>query len=223
MLSWRGKYGNLTYAQLIDQVYTDDDDTDIQFINENNVIMENVFIQPNGFCTKMTDFDVDQELQLTSNSNLKFFIVDPLMDNPIWIEKHAFSGDTIESIRIHYTGEDDLYEMKAYTVKVYIEDHSLQKGIACTEYESQNCNYEDCVINEFKKHLEPRLGCLPEWIPSQNVCTEPVAVDDQTFKDFGLVTSQIINGRSVSMLSACLPPCIQVKIISVGLLHAITS
>ena len=209
MLSWRGKYDNLTYAQLINEVYTDDDDTDIKITNGNNVTMESVFIQPNGFCTKMTDFDVDKELELISTSNLKFFIVDPLTDNTIWIEKHSFSGDTIESIRM-YEHEGALYEMKAYTVKVSVVDHSLQKGVTCTDYRAENLRYEDCVKNEFKKILEPKFGCLPEWISTENPCTEPITVDDKTYDDFQLVTYQMIYSRRVSMISACLPPCFQV-------------
>ena len=209
-MSWRGKYDNLTYAELIDQVYTDDNDTDIQITNGNNATMENLFIQPNGFCTKMTDFDIFKELELTSKSNLKFFIVDPLTDNKIWIEKHAFYGDNIESIRHLDAEAENGYEMKAYTIKISVEDHSHQKGITCTDYRSENSKYEHCVVNEFKKYLEPKFGCLPEWIPSENPCTEPVAVDDQTYEDFKMVTYQMIYSRHVSMISACLPPCFQV-------------
>ena len=47
-------------------------ETDVRFFDEKmNVTIEPVLIQPNGFCKKMSDFDVMKDIDITSDSNLR--------------------------------------------------------------------------------------------------------------------------------------------------------
>lgn len=168
--------------------------------------MEDVFIQPDAFCSKMTDFDVEQEIEMSGKLSLRFVVTDPLSENDVWINKLHFSGDEIDTIRTN----EKLYEMKAYTVKVTVQDHSFHKDSTCFDYSAIHSSYGECVLNKFKENLGVKLGCLPEWISKENPCQETVAIDDQTFEEFRLLTYELLYSRRVTMCSGCLPPCIQV-------------
>ena len=203
-MSWRGQYNNLTFDELKDYVYTVND-TDIEVLN-NNVKMEDVFIQPDAFCTKMTDFDVEQEIEMSGKLSLRFVVTDPLTENDVWINKLHFSGDEIDTIR----KSEELYEMRAYTLQVTVRDNTFHKDSTCFDYSAIQSSYRECVLNQFKKNLGDKLGCLPEWISKENPCQGTVAIDNQTFEKFKLLTYELMYSRRVTMCSGCLPPCIQV-------------
>lgn len=58
----------------------DVNDTDVRFTDEKlNVTIESVFIQPNGFCKKLSDFDVMKGIDFISDSDLRWIHFDHLL------------------------------------------------------------------------------------------------------------------------------------------------
>ena len=225
LTSWKGKYGNMTSTELLQELYEADYSRYRAFtkkmeINGNMIITkldDKVdFILPFGYCMKVDP--MVKGITITGTNRTTLLLVDPFMNNGIRVtemdnSKHEFGP----------TGEDT-FDAYQYLMKLSVHDKSIDDGKTCTDYTKHGNSYGKCIQDVLEEHLMQSYGCLPPWITKEQgkICGKDMDVEIQDMEAVGKIMPEIldlIKGLELDMFKICLPPCITMHVHMKELLH----
>ena len=165
-ISWKGKFHNQTYLQLQQKLY-ENNYTSLSIDNYSGLLngsskSEDIFLLTRGFCKKITQSNSARYSIQTTGKNF-LLIVDPYKISRLTIKEVDNSrfdfGPTNEDLG-HYTY--DTYDMQCT-----LNNHNIEDGTNCANYENLNSSFEACVEKKLKEIALQSFGCLPPWFPQQ--------------------------------------------------------
>ena len=152
--SWKGKYGNVTYNQLVELLYHYDY---TKFTTKNSKSKTQFLPLHDGYCKRLSNPQVKDEIKSPEKKIL--LIVDPFRESKLRIREMLNAniefGPTYEN---YFSGAQ-------YLLKYTIYDKSIHVGSTCENYEANNSSYEECVQLKLEKSFISSYGCLPPWFP----------------------------------------------------------
>ena len=112
------------------------------------------------------------------------------------------------------------YDRQIYSLSLE-EVHRLEESGECTNYgeTAQFKTYADCVADEQKRIFKPIIGCTPPWttdLDDEDACNRRITLDTDTYDLYTDKYFQLRNRIEFSSMvqhsSACLKPCLEVKV-----------
>ena len=157
-ISWKGKFGNLTYHQLQQKLY---ENNYTGFLNTSSK-SKDIFVITEGFCKKLIQTNSAQYEIFTRGNNF-LLIVDPNRVGRLRIKE-------MDNSRIEYGPTDEAkghYTYDSYEIRFTLHNQDIQDGTNCVNYENLNSSYEDCVESKLRDISLRSYGCLPPWFPQK--------------------------------------------------------
>ena len=165
-----------------------------------------VFIQPDGVCRKLLNYDYISNLQIQTKQHIRIHIVDSNTDNDVRIEASEVYGGPLELIP---QMNIEKYELKVFQIQLKIQ-HDLKDGDTCTDYAKMNSSYQKCFEDLLEMKLQTVLDCVPPWMPLRyhNVCNKSIAsLNKSTLNEYYTDMTDFFVRRNVDMLNECKIPC----------------
>ena len=152
--SWKGKYGNVSFNQLVELLYHYDY---THFTSDNSKSETRFLPLHDGYCKQLTNPQVKDKIK--SPKKKIILIVDPFRGSKLRIR-------TMPNANIEFGPTYENYFSGAqYLLKYTMYDKSIHEGSTCKNYEATNSSYEDCVQMKLMKSFMSSYGCLPPWFP----------------------------------------------------------
>ena len=205
-ISWNGKYGNQTFNEVQNIIFSHDYKDFVYQTADNGVedtwrdaVAEEIFEIRFGLCKKSKKTKKGMNFRVTKNSFL--YIDDPekTMDFRISSSSTKFKFGPTTNNR---------FDGHLYQVQIILHDSSIFDGVTCTNYAAKNSTYGQCIQNELKQEMESWYGCLAPWF-SQNsgpMCEVNTTIkkQDSAYKEY----HKLVKGLEMDISEPCLPPCI---------------
>ena len=211
-VSWRGKNRSTTSKDMMSSLYRSDYEDLVNF----NGKMEKVFVQPEGFCYKLQDYNIKEDLIIRSKQNLKVYVVDANRANNFMIE---ITDSEVDNMIIQPT-TSKTYEGKRFKLSIDIFDNSVHNGQDCTDYAKLGSHYGSCLEGFTKDMLLKQLDCLPPWFPAKfedKICDTDTNSSVKTTDEYESLVKKMY--RRELHTSKCKPPCETMKLKDNKLYH----
>ena len=218
-ISWKGKYGNKTFAELQKELFESDysnaSAVTIQWNGGHQTKVaqeyEMIFVPSYGNCMKLKQFR--NGILVRSTKQTIVLLVDPSKRNDIRViemdnAKQEFGPSGF--------GQDS-FSSSAYLMKISLHDKSINDGVTCTDYKHRGGSYGQCMEQALKDKFSEGYGCLPPWLPraTGEVCEQDKDVKVSDMKSITNIYPEIlklIEGLDLDMFNECLPPCHTMKV-----------
>ncbi len=164
LLSW-GQHANLTFDQILDEVFSDKAVNDIIILKQDNVERNIKFIPRHGKCQEVSKFNPMKELMIMNQDftdppdtkkSLRVFITDRYYQSHYSIDYPSHTGDKIE-----------IHPMTEYYIDVKL---SIVSTCNTEAEEFKTNNFKQCVDDEVNDHFRKNPGCTPPWLSQNNHC-----------------------------------------------------
>ena len=203
-VTWKGKYGNLTFKDLEKIIF----DHDYQNLiigkksrTTNKIFLflpvQQIFLFPHGICLKMLDVEPKPWFYILPSKKTIFMLVDPARANSLRTEETQ-EGHTMIGI-----------EKGSYEIEYTLNDDSIHDGITCTDYTKLESSYDDCLSAVLREELLSAYGCLPPWFKERSLkqkCGE-ANFDVKSLETIVNVLMELFSSSELKMFERCLPPC----------------
>ena len=214
-VTWNGN-GNLSYAEVVDGVFTYIEDlkfhgySDEWKINGNPVELKKQTTVFDGKCNivdmsdlKYFNMEIMRLETEIGDNDFKVFITDP--DMSLY---HAINSDSMETKR----------DCSSYFAIELEEIHRSKEREECAEYGNEQTfqTFADCVENEYRKVFQPILGCKVPWLSGPDhpaVCNGRIPLTDDAKQNFTDIVKDLefkFERRIWDYSLACPPPCTEI-------------
>ena len=179
--------------------------------SDTNQSSEKHFLFPHGFCMKLSIARPMNWIKIWSTNKVKISFVDPAEENDIHTEETINAQVTIGPVT------DSFFEKMGYVIEYERNDHSINEGITCTDYETLGTSYGTCLNNILKEEMRAEYGCNPPWVPGHNStqeCKQNIDKDKEKIekKPIFRYINELLWNREPDLFKKCLPPCISMTI-----------
>ena len=211
-ITWNGNYGNYTYNELQDILF-DADFTSYYIVASEfsygknksyETKTETVYIVPYGLCKRFSF--TDGLTNVISKRKTVVLLVDPAKLNKLSLSNMAIArGEFGPNI-------NKLYDGFNHEVQISLHDHTLQDGLTCNDYASQQFGYGDCLEQQMEENFLEWFDCLPPWFSNASglMCEIDRKVQVPPKEVLAEVKKEIlryVKGLDLKMFQKCLPPC----------------
>ena len=210
-ISW-GVTKNETLEQLVASWNANLEEPEIIQSNVKKIKMEKVYLPEYGICYETDDYDTQMDIQIIWENELGYtFVTDKNLRSYPSLAFKTHTGDKMDK---HY------YRKLTYKVKIDLMDHHDPViNEACKDYTEEQ-SYEDCVNDELKAMLLPKLGCMPPWLSPDNQCLGVYTggnftIFNATLNDPNFVRNVVeptLYKHRLAVESQCMQPCVTTKI-----------
>ena len=207
-ITWKGKFGNQTYKQLLKELF-EYDYTNL-IVNSGNSVYkettaetEKIFNVHEGYCIKLHETRSSIHLQSTTRHVL--FLVDPNLANNIILPAGENTKITFGSLG------NGFFDGKTFDIEITLNDNKINDGVACNDYDSDGSSFGKCIEKTLGNSMLNWFGCLSPWFPgSANLSCESsnnVKMNETVFDEL----TKFINGWKMESSNACKQPCQTLK------------
>ena len=163
-ISWKGKYGNLTYQDLQHMIFK----TNYTTFSSPGLETEDLFTVSHEFCKKVINTNSTAKYEFMAKEKIKILIVDPNKACKLRIKEMDDSmfifGPTDKN--------SGYFSYDSYELQFIVNDRSIHDGDTCLNYDKLGSSYGECVDGKFQEVFLNAYGCLPPWSEHKEILSQ---------------------------------------------------
>ena len=215
-ITWMGKDGIKTPEQMLSSLFDVDYNSFAVLAQIDKGLREWVDIDydevyqiPYGYCKRL---EQDQrKIRIQSRERNTIIFVDPSKDNSLRISRMDNGKVVFGPVG------NDLFEEFTFEIEIGLKDLNIHEGVSCTNYNSKDISYGQCIEKIFEEALVDWFGCIPVWFSGQSNITcqtdANIKIPNKALLDHMKTQFYtLVKEFNLDMFETCLPPCITMNI-----------